>query len=179
MKHVLGGMSFPEVLMRSIHAESTCLLQGHQVRILTYRYKKKNLFFSRFVLSIKSLNEKVILSKFWVVYIDRIHLGQLCGYRLLLLRYVRRTYRAKKLPTALKESVVLLTDLVLTEILSKISFEVYSSLQRLTKNQKLMWYRFLQTCWTGEWEHWQGQTFNGHCLQVSPDRRYWTYKAGH
>ena len=35
MKHVLGGMSFPELLMRSIHAESTCLLQGHQVRILT------------------------------------------------------------------------------------------------------------------------------------------------
>ena len=27
----------------SIHAESTCLLQGHQVRILTYLYKK-NLF---------------------------------------------------------------------------------------------------------------------------------------
>ena len=26
--------------MRSIHAESTCLLQGHQVRILTYLYKK-------------------------------------------------------------------------------------------------------------------------------------------
>ena len=44
MKHVLGGMSFPELLMRSIHAESTCLLQGHQVRILTYLYKKK--FFS-------------------------------------------------------------------------------------------------------------------------------------
>ena len=42
-KHVLGGMSFPELLMRSIHAESTCLLQGHQVRILTYLYKK-NLF---------------------------------------------------------------------------------------------------------------------------------------
>ena len=61
-KHVLGGMSFPELLMRSIHAESTCLLQGHQVRILTYLYKKKK--FSRFVLSIKSLNEKVILSKF-------------------------------------------------------------------------------------------------------------------
>ena len=63
MKHVLGGMSFPELLMRSIHAESTCLLQGHQVRKLTYLYKKKS-FFSRFVLSIKSLNEKVILSKF-------------------------------------------------------------------------------------------------------------------
>ena len=41
MKHVLGGISFPELLMRSIHAESTCLLQGHQVRILTYLYKKK------------------------------------------------------------------------------------------------------------------------------------------
>ena len=67
MKHVLGGMSFPELLMRSIHAESTCLLQGHQVRIVTYLYKKKS-FFSRFVLSIKSLNEKVILSKFLVVY---------------------------------------------------------------------------------------------------------------
>ena len=67
MKHVLGGMSFPELLMRSIHAESTCLLQGHQVRILTYLYKKKS-FLSRFVLSIKSLNEKVILSKFLVVY---------------------------------------------------------------------------------------------------------------
>ena len=40
MKHVLGGMSFPELLMRSIHAESTCLIQGHQVRILTYLYKK-------------------------------------------------------------------------------------------------------------------------------------------
>ena len=63
MKHVLGGMSFPELLMRSIHAESTCLLQGHQVRILTYLYTKKP-FFSRFVLSIKSLNEKVILSTF-------------------------------------------------------------------------------------------------------------------
>ena len=63
IKHVLGGMSFPELLMRSIHAESTCLLQGHQVRILTYPYKKKY-FFSRFVLSIKSLHEKVILSKF-------------------------------------------------------------------------------------------------------------------
>ena len=63
MKHVLGGMSFPELLMRSLHAESTCLLQGHQVQILTYLYKKKS-FFSRFVLSIKSLNEKVILSKF-------------------------------------------------------------------------------------------------------------------
>ena len=63
MKHVLEGMSFPELLMRSIHAESTCLLQGHQVRILTYLYNK-NLFMSRFVLSIKSLNEKVILSKF-------------------------------------------------------------------------------------------------------------------
>ena len=63
MKHVLGGMSFPELLMRSIHAESTCLLQGHQVRILPYLYKKKS-FLSRFVLSIKSLNEKVILSKF-------------------------------------------------------------------------------------------------------------------
>ena len=44
------------------------LLQGHQVRILTYLYLKKS-FFSRFVLSIKSLNEKVILSKFLVVYI--------------------------------------------------------------------------------------------------------------
>ena len=43
MKHVLGGMSFPELLMRSIHAESTCLRQGHQVRILTYLYKT-NLF---------------------------------------------------------------------------------------------------------------------------------------
>ena len=43
MKHVLGGMSFPELLMRSIHAESTCLLQGHKVRILNYLYKK-NLF---------------------------------------------------------------------------------------------------------------------------------------
>ena len=43
MKHVLEGMSFPELLMRSIHAESTCLLQGHQVRILTYLYKK-NIF---------------------------------------------------------------------------------------------------------------------------------------
>ena len=43
MKHVLGGMSFPELLKRSILAESTCLLQGHQVRILTYLYKK-NLF---------------------------------------------------------------------------------------------------------------------------------------
>ena len=63
MKHVLGGMSFPELLMRHIQAESTCLLQGHQVRILTYLYKKKS-FFSRFVLSVKSLNEKVILSKF-------------------------------------------------------------------------------------------------------------------
>ena len=63
MKHVLGGMSFPKLLMRSIHAESTCLLQGHQVGILTYLYKKKS-FLSRFVLSIKSLNEKVILSKF-------------------------------------------------------------------------------------------------------------------
>ena len=42
MKHVLGGMSFPELLMGSIHAESTCLLQGHQVRILTYLYKKKS-----------------------------------------------------------------------------------------------------------------------------------------
>ena len=39
MKHVLEGMSFPELLMRSIHAELTCLLQGHQVRILTYLYK--------------------------------------------------------------------------------------------------------------------------------------------
>ena len=57
MKHILGGMSFPELLMHSIHAELTCLLQGHQVRILTYLYKKKS-FFSRFVLSIKSLNEK-------------------------------------------------------------------------------------------------------------------------
>ena len=57
MKHVLGGMSFPELLMRSIHAESTCLLQGLQVRILTYLYEKKS-FFSRFVLSIKSLNDK-------------------------------------------------------------------------------------------------------------------------
>ena len=64
MKHVLGGMSFSELLMRSIHAESTCLLQGHQVRILTYLYKKKKSFFSPFVLSIKSLNKKVILSKF-------------------------------------------------------------------------------------------------------------------
>ena len=65
MKHVLGGMSFPELLMRSIHAESTCLLQGHQVGILTYLYeKKKKSFLSRLVLSIKSLNEKVILSKF-------------------------------------------------------------------------------------------------------------------
>ena len=65
MKHVLGGMSFPELLMRSIHAESTCLLQGHQVRILTYLYKKKiNSFLSRSVFSIKSLNENVILSKF-------------------------------------------------------------------------------------------------------------------
>ena len=63
MKHVLEGMSFPELLMRSIHAESTCFQQGHQVRILTYLYKKKS-FYSRFVLSIKSLNEKVILSKF-------------------------------------------------------------------------------------------------------------------
>ena len=36
----LGGMSFPELLMRSIHAESTCLLQGHQVRISTYLYEK-------------------------------------------------------------------------------------------------------------------------------------------
>ena len=44
MKHVLGGMSFPELLMRSIHAELTCLLQGHQVRILTYLYKKKIFF---------------------------------------------------------------------------------------------------------------------------------------
>ena len=44
MKHVLGGMSFPELLMRSIHAESTCLLQGHQVRILTYLYIKKIFF---------------------------------------------------------------------------------------------------------------------------------------
>ena len=70
MKHVLGGMSFPELLMRSIHAESTCLLQGHQVRILTYLYKKKS-FFSRFVLSIKSLNENVILSKFLVVYLNK------------------------------------------------------------------------------------------------------------
>ena len=43
MKQVLGGMSFPELLMRSIHAESTCLLQGHQVRKLTYLFKK-NLF---------------------------------------------------------------------------------------------------------------------------------------
>ena len=40
MKHVLRGMSFPELLMCSIHAESTCLLLGHQVRILTYLYKK-------------------------------------------------------------------------------------------------------------------------------------------
>ena len=63
MKHVLGGMSFPELLMRSIHAESTCLLQGHQVRILTY-LSKKNLFSVDVILSIKSLNEKVILSKF-------------------------------------------------------------------------------------------------------------------
>ena len=69
MKHVLGGMSFPELLMRSIHAESTCLLQGHQVRILTYFYKIKS-FLSWFVLSIKSLNEKVILSKSWVVHIE-------------------------------------------------------------------------------------------------------------
>ena len=68
MKHVLGGMPFPELLMHSIHAESTCLLQGHQVRILTYLYKKKS-FFNRFVLSIKSLNEKVILSKFREVYV--------------------------------------------------------------------------------------------------------------
>ena len=68
MKHVLGGMSFPELLMCSIHAESTCLLQGHQVQIINYLCKKKS-FFSRFVLSIKSLNEKVILSKFSVVYI--------------------------------------------------------------------------------------------------------------
>ena len=30
MKHVSGGMYFPELLMRSIHAESTCLLQGHK-----------------------------------------------------------------------------------------------------------------------------------------------------
>ena len=45
MKHVLGGMSFPELLMRSIHAESTCLLQGHQVRILTFLDKKKKSFF--------------------------------------------------------------------------------------------------------------------------------------
>ena len=43
MKHVLGGMSIPELLMRSIHAKSTCLLQGHQVQILTYLYRK-NLF---------------------------------------------------------------------------------------------------------------------------------------
>ena len=43
MKHVLGGMSFPSLLMHRIHAELTCLLQGHQVRILTYLYKK-NLF---------------------------------------------------------------------------------------------------------------------------------------
>ena len=51
MKHVLGGMSFPEFLMRSIHAESTCLLQGHQVRILTYLYQR-NLFLSRFFLAL-------------------------------------------------------------------------------------------------------------------------------
>ena len=57
MKHVLGGMSFPELLVRSIHAESTCLLQGPEVRILTYLYKKKS-FLSRFVLSIKSFNEQ-------------------------------------------------------------------------------------------------------------------------
>ena len=63
MKHVLGGMFFPELLMRSIHAELTCLLQGHQIRILTHLYKKKS-FFSGFVLSIKSLNEKVNRSKF-------------------------------------------------------------------------------------------------------------------
>ena len=61
MKHVLGGMYFPELLMRTIHAKSTCLLQGHQVQILTYLYKK-NLF--SVDLSIESLNEKVILSKF-------------------------------------------------------------------------------------------------------------------
>ena len=71
MKHVLGGMSFPELLMRSIHAKSTCLLQGHQVGILAGSSSRNiNLslltksFFSRFVLSIKSLNEKVILQKF-------------------------------------------------------------------------------------------------------------------
>ena len=58
MKHVLGSMSLPELLMHSIHAESTCLLQGHQVRILTYLYKKKLFFLSRFVLSIKSLNKQ-------------------------------------------------------------------------------------------------------------------------
>ena len=42
---------------------------------------------------------------------------------------------------------VLLKDLVLTEILIKISFVVYSSLQRREKNKKdLMRYMFLQPC---------------------------------
>ena len=62
IKHVLGGMSFPELLMRSIHAESTCLLQVIKSEYQLIFIKKT--FFSRFVLSIKSLNEKVILSKF-------------------------------------------------------------------------------------------------------------------
>ena len=103
MKHVLGGMSFPELLIRSIHAESTCLLQGHQVRILTYLYKKKS-FLSRFVLSIKSLNEKVILSKFCVVYLSY-HL-EILIYNSFVILEKMNTFAACKSRVLLEQSTV-------------------------------------------------------------------------
>ena len=40
MKHVLGGMSFPELLMRSIHAESTCFSDYSRPRKRAGRYEK-------------------------------------------------------------------------------------------------------------------------------------------
>ena len=74
------------------------------------------------------------------MYIDRIYRGQFCGHGLdlLLQKDVRRRCRAKESPTRLREWVddaqavvitnyILITDLILSEILSKISFVVCKS----------------------------------------------------
>ena len=56
MKHVLGGMSFPELLMRSIHAESTCVY-----RVIKSEYSPifvKKIFFESICFEHKIIERK-------------------------------------------------------------------------------------------------------------------------
>ena len=67
----------------------------------------------------------------------------MCGYGLLLLKDLRRRYRASESPTTLRSGwndtdaveslgvIFVLMDLVLAEILSKTSFVVYSTKKRI------------------------------------------------